>query len=265
MARRRSKHYPTDLSNKEWNILKKEIPRQEGPGRPATIRKRDIVDAIFYVDRTGCQWRMLPRDFPKKGIVYYYFRKWTREGTWKKINDTLRGLVRTKNGKKIKPSAAVIDTQSVKTTEAGGERGYDAGKKTKGRKRHLVVDTLGMVLQVMVHSAAIQDRDGARVLLSRLHHQFGSIKRIWAEGIYAGELVDWVKKKLHIILDIVRKDPEQKGFKVLPKRWIVERTFGWFGRYRRLSKDYEHDTSSSEVMIYVASIRLMLGRLAPSG
>ena len=228
--RRREKHYPSDLSNKEWGIIKDVLPRQEGPGRPATIRKRDILDAIFYVDRSGCQWRMLPKDYPKGNIVYYYFSKWTKNGTGKEINDTLRTLVRTKNGKKMQPSAAVIDTQTVKTTEAGGEHGYDAGKKINGRKRHIVVDTLGLILIAIVHSAGVQDRDGAKGVLSKLREQFRSIKRIWADGIYAGKLVDWAKEKLHLILDIVRKDPNQSGFNVLPKRWIVERTFGWFGR-----------------------------------
>jgi putative transposase len=198
---------------------------------------------------------------PPWKTVYHYFRLWRKDGTWERINSALRVEVRVAAGREPEPSAAVIDSQSVKTTETPGVRGYDAGKKVNGRKRHLLVDTLGLVLMVVVHAANIQDRDGARLLLEKARGRFPRLRLIWADGGYTGKLVDWVKTLCLWVLEIVKRSDDVKGFQVLPHRWVVERTFGWLGRYRRLSKDYEGLPESSEAMIYIAMIHLMVRRL----
>lgn len=252
------------MSDKQWQIIKPVLPLgRKGPGRPIELDMRQVVNAIFYVVRTGCQWANLPKDYPNHNSVYYHYRKWCKDGTWQRINTALRKQERRQRGRNEDPSAGVIDTQSVKTTEAGGERGYDAGKKINGRKRHIVVDTVGNLLEVVVHAAGIQDYHGARPLLLKLTETVTSLKKIWADGIYKKTgLVEWVHDTLNIALDIVERPPDQVGFQVLPRRWVVERTFAWLGRYRRLSKDYEECTKSSEGVVYIASIHTMMRRIA---
>lgn len=219
---------------------------------------------FFFVVRTGCQWRMLPHDFPKWQSVYYHFRQWRQRGILEAIHDALRTQLREAEGRQASPSAAIIDSQSVKTTEAGGPRGYDAGKKVNGRKRHIMVDTLGLLLIVVVHAASTQDRDGAKLVMEKIAGRFPRLKRIWADGGYAGHLVEWAQAFGNWILDIVKRSDGQKGFVVLPRRWVVERTFAWLGRCRRLSKDYERLTQTSETIALVSMIHLMLRRLRPS-
>ena len=253
--------YPTDLSDVEWQRIQPYLPAPKSGGRPRVHTLREILNAIFYIVRSGCTWRMLPHDLPPWKTVYHYFRLWRKDGTWERINSALRVEVRVAAGREPEPSAAVIDSQSVKTTETPGVRGYDAGKKVNGRKRHLLVDTLGLVLMVVVHAANIQDRDGARLLLEKARGRFPRLRLIWADGGYTGKLVDWVKTLCLWVLEIVKRSNDVKGFQVLPHRWVVERTFGWLGRYRRLSKDYEGLPESSEAMIYIAMIHLMVRRL----
>jgi putative transposase len=226
------------------------------------VNLREIVNALLYLSRTGCQWRMLPHDLPPWETVYAYFKQWRDDGTWERLNRELRIEVRLNEGKDAEPSAAIVDSQSVKTTETSGERGYDAGKKINGIKRHLLVDTLGMILTVMVLTADIQDRDGARKLLAKAKGHFPRLQKIWADGGYAGTLIDWVKELCGWILEIVKRSDTAKGFEILPHRWIVERTFGWLNRARRLSKNYERLTASSEAMVYLAMLPLMTRRLA---
>lgn len=228
---------------------------------------REIVNAILYMIWTGCPWRQLPHDFPPWGTVWDYFRAWRKDGTWTRIHDKLREMVRVKAGKDPQASAAIMDSQSVKTTEQGGPRGYDKAKNVSGRKRHLLVDTLGLILMVVVHPANVQDRDGARLLLSLLvGHVFSRLQLIWADGGYAGQLVWWVTRMFgsDLRLEIVKRNEEQQHkFSVIKWRWIVERTFGWLGRYRRLSKDYEALPETSENWIRIAMMSVMLRRLAP--
>ena len=260
----KKQQYTSDLSDRQWEIIAPLLPiEREGPGRPIELDMREVVNAILYIVRTGCQWENLPSDYPNHNSVYYHYRKWCQDGTWQRVNTALRKLERRQRGREADPTAGVIDTQSVKTTEAGGERSYDAGKKINGRKRHIVVDTVGNLLEVVVHAAGIQDYHGAKRVLVKLLETVSSLKKIWADGIYVkAGLVDWVLETFNIVLEIVQRPPDQVGFQVLPRRWVVERTFAWLGRYRRLSKDYERCTRSSEGVIYIASIHTMLKRLS---
>ena len=260
--------YPTDLNDTQWLKIRPYLPAEAQTGRPREHSWRVILNGIFYLLQSGCSWRMLPTNLPPWKTVYHYFRVWRQEGLWERLNQALRAKVRRKRHKK-KPqaSASILDSQSIKPSKGGWECGFDAGKKVTGRKRHLLVDTLGLLMRVVVTAGDVQDRDGARLVLEGLAEHEELIKRlklIWADGGYRGALVSWVKETFGWKLEIVEKREGQIGFQLLPKCWVVERTFGWLVRQRRLAKDYERLPETSESFIYIAMIRLMGRRLANS-
>lgn len=254
--------YPTDMTDSQWDVIKELIPPPKPGGRPRTLDMRQVVNANFYLVAGGIQWRMLPREYPNWKSVYHYFRQWSRDGTWQRMHHTLRARVREQAGRHKHPTAGCLDSQSVKTTLVPGIRGFDAGKHVMGRKRHILVDTLGLLLAVVVTPASLSDPAGARLLLSQLGGFCKNLRKIWVDGSYRGELLAWVVQHFRFRLEPVLRPAGQKGFHVLPRRWVVERTFSWFDLHRRLSKDYECLTERSVSMIYIAMTRLLLRRLA---
>jgi transposase len=264
------------LTDRQWAVIEPLLPIRDPRhgGRPLKFDRRLILDTILYVLRTGCAWRLVPHDLAPWDAAYRWFHAWTADGTWRRVHEALRERVREADGRDRQPTAAVLDSQSAKSAEGGEAIGYDAGKRVRGRKRHLLVDTNGLLLHRVVHSAGVQDRAGARLVLHGLHDRFPRLQLVWVDGGYVNVvdsgLIPWARNEENLDVVVVPRNAEVRGFQVLPRRWVVERTFGWLARCRRLARDYERKTAHAEAMIDVAMIRLMAARLAgediePSG
>ena len=286
-----SRRCPTDLSDQEWRCIGPHLPKPTGQGRPRLHGLRAILDAVFYVLKSGCPWRLLPKDFPPWKSVYDWFRRWRIDGTWERLNTELRKRLRCHLGRVPHPSAGIVDSQSVRTTGVGGnERGFDPAKKVRGRKRHLLVDTEGLVLEARVHNAKVPDQDGIRLLLDPARDRLGRLSHVWVDAGYQGRGRRWAEEVLGLTVEVVGKPkkplPEEvaklwaqewaregeqvdwqklmpaRGFTVLSRRWVVERTFAWISHNRRMAKDYERLCATGEAFVYAAMTRLMVKRLA---
>jgi putative transposase len=286
-----NRRYPTDLSDDEWRLLEPYLPAPKWRGRPRLHSTREILNAVFYVLKSGCQWRMLPCEFPPWKTVFHYFRRWRLDGTWERLNRKIRERLRVRLGRDPQPSAGIVDSQSAKTTGVGGEqRGFDGGKQVRGRKRHILLDTEGMVIEARVHSAKVPDQDGIRRLLEPARSRLGRLSYLWVDAGYRGRGKEWVEQALGVEVEVVnrspkpppekvlrvwarewfkeghemdlRKLPTRPGFENLPRRWVAERTFAWISHNRRMARDYERLCSTSEAFVHAAMTRLMVRRLA---
>lgn len=256
--------YQTDLTDEQWAFLEPLLPPARGWGRPRKVSMREVMNAIFYVARSGIRWRDLPHDFPKASTVYYYFNQYHDDGTWEAINAALRKHTRRRAGRSDDPTAAVIDSQSVKSTAIPGDRGYDAGKQVNGRKRSIIVDTMGLILGVVVHPANWSDLVGGKLVANLVHRSTKTIKKVFGDQHYRGQFADYVQQRYGWEMEVKQRPADAVGFVVIPKRWVVERTFGWLTWYRRLAKNYEQYLDTNESFVYIAMSHLMLRRLTVS-
>ena len=260
---RKGLRYPSDMTDREWAVVAPFIPPTKHGGRRRSTNMREVANALLYLASAGCAWRLLPKCFPPVSTVRRYFYAWRNAGLFEVMNTLLVMNLREIEGREASPSAGIIDSQSVKTTESGGPSGYDAGKKVKGRKRHILTDTSGFLISILVHTADIQDRDGAVDVLKRICQRFPWLRHIFADGGYAGDkLRTALAKAGNWVIEIIKRSDKAKGFEVLPRRWVVERTFAWLGRCRRLAKDWEATIASSTAWAMIASIRMLIRRTA---